>query len=216
MKRIHAVTAGLFTALLAGGAVAAELSLYTAPNFRGSEMTLHGDTYNLDRTGFNDRSGSVIVRSGRWEVCTDANFGGYCAVLGPGEYSLLRDPLYNRISSARPIAQTAYDPGYYRYGSSDRYIERSYVQDERGRYGALEMYTLPGFRGQTMRFDSNAATLDKRITEDGVSSIVIREGTWELCTGLDFSGTCRIYEPGRYPRLGSFEGAPIGSVRRVG
>ncbi len=44
----------------------------------------------------------------------------------------------------------------------------------------------------------------------------MREGVWELCTGIDNNGTCRVYEPGRYPRLGSFEGAPIGSLRRIG
>src|SRR5438045_3020387 len=87
MKSISLVRASVLAALtLAGGAYAAEMTLYTNPNFRGNDLTLSGEARNLERSGFNDRTESLIVRSGRWEVCTDANFGGYCAVLGPGDY----------------------------------------------------------------------------------------------------------------------------------
>jgi hypothetical protein len=214
MKRISLISAGIAAALLTGGAYAAELTLFDDAHFRGPDITLRGDANNLDRF-FNDRTSSVIVRSGRWELCTDADFRGHCAVFGPGEYPQLRDPLHDRVSSARVIAPTAaYEPGY-RYGYYDR-GERYGRVEERSRYGALEMYTLPGFRGSTMKFDSSAATLDRRAIDEGVGSLVVREGVWEVCTGLDFNGTCRVYEPGRYPRLGGFEGAPIGSLRRIG
>ena len=90
------------------------------------------------------------------------------------------------------------------------------VVEPRSRYSALEVYTMPGFRGSTMKFDGAATTLDTATTTEGVSSLIVREGVWELCTGVDHSGSCRVYEPGRYPRLGSFEGSPVGSLRRVG
>jgi len=214
------VLAGL---MLAGGAYAAEMTLFTGPNFRGSDLTLSGEVRNLERSGFNDRTESVIIRSGRWEVCTDADFGGYCTVLGPGDYRMLDSPLLRRISSAREIAPLAY--GERRYYSSNEPYPRVYetpvpvypqVVEPRARYSALEVYSLPGFRGGTMRFDGNATTLDRATTDEGVSSLIVREGVWELCTGVDHSGSCRVYEPGRYPRLGSFEGAPVGSLRRVG
>jgi hypothetical protein len=215
MKATSFVRAGVASALmLAGVAYAAEMTLYTAPNFNGAQMTVQGAATNLERTGFNDRTESVIVRSGRWEVCTDANYSGYCAVMGPGEYSLLSGPLFRRVSSAREVASTAYiEERYPRYSATDRYyVPPSY--EDRGRYSALEVYTLPGFRGSSMKFDRNATSLDTRTDE--LSSLVVREGVWEICTGLDYNGHCRVYEPGRYPRLGSFEGARIGSLRRVG
>jgi hypothetical protein len=208
--------------MLAGGAYAAEMTLFTGPNFRGADLTINGAANNLERSGFNDRAESVIVRSGRWEVCSDADYAGHCAVLGPGDYRLLDGPLYRRISSAREIAPIAYDERrYYRPGAYEPYppVVQAYppvVQEPRSRYSALEVYSLPGFRGSTMRFDGAATTLDRAATYDGVSSLIVREGTWELCTGVDHSGSCRVYEPGRYPRLGSFEGTPVGSLRRIG
>jgi hypothetical protein len=126
----------------------------------------------------------------------------------PGDYRVLDGPLYRRISSARELAPIAYE---------ERRYPRAYAGEERGRYSALEVYTLPGFRGSTMRFDGSATTLDNATTSiEGVSSLVVREGVWELCTGLEGRGSCRVYEPGRYPRLGSFEGAPVNSLRRIG
>ena len=228
MKSTSILRASILSGLvLAGGAYAAEMTIYTGPNLRGEGITLNGVTNDLDRTGFNDRAESILVRSGRWEVCSDANFSGYCAVLGPGEYRRLDSPLFRGVSSAREVAPYAYDDRYYRYGYNESYpravepyprviepVPR--VIEPRSRYSALETYTLPGFRGSTMRFDANATTLDTASTDEGVSSLIVREGVWELCTGTNHAGSCRVYEPGRYPRLGSFEGAPVGSLRRIG
>jgi uncharacterized protein YcfJ len=59
---------------------------------------------NFERFGFNDRSSSVVVDRGRWEVCEDARFEGRCVVLRPGSYDSLRGlGMENRISSVRPV-----------------------------------------------------------------------------------------------------------------
>src|SRR5258706_374158 len=80
----------------------------------------------------------------------------------------------------------------------------------------LTMFSGPDFRGRPMKFANSATTLDTRATDEGISSLIVREGVWEICTGIDNNGACRVYEPGRYPRLGNFEGAPVGSLRRIG
>jgi hypothetical protein len=143
--------------------------------------------------------------------------------MSPGEYRLLDSPLLRRVSSARELAPLAYDDRrYYRsYGAYEAYprvVEPAVIAPAiiEPRYSALEVYTLPGFRGSTMRFDGGASALNRTVTSQGVSSLIVREGVWELCTGMDHTGSCRVYEPGRYPRLGSYEGAPVGSLRRVG
>jgi hypothetical protein len=74
-----------------GNASAAEITLFEGPNFQGRSMTLRGEADNLDRTGFNDRTSSIIVRDGVWEVCVDAYFQGGCTRLQPGEYPQLVD-----------------------------------------------------------------------------------------------------------------------------
>jgi hypothetical protein len=135
MTRTYILRASVAAALaISGGAYAAELTMFSGPDFRGSDMTIHGGVPNLDRTGFNDRAESIIVRSGRWEVCSDANFSGYCAMFGPGDYRILEGPLYRRISSAREreVAPLAYDERrYYRYGTNG-----DYIPDDRGRDSA--------------------------------------------------------------------------------
>ena len=76
--------------LAATAALAGEITLYENPGFQGRRMTLRGTTPDLDRTQFNDRAESIVVREGVWEVCTDARFSGRCVRLQPGEYPSLR------------------------------------------------------------------------------------------------------------------------------
>jgi hypothetical protein len=122
------------------------------------------------------------------------------------------------LVSALALAGCAtYDEQPYRTADGVRYAPYSpdpYAAG--GRYRALEIYSLPDFRGDTMKFDADGISLDKMIANDGVGSLVIREGRWELCTGARLQGYCRVYEPGRYSRLGTMEGAPVNSLRRVG
>src|SRR5438093_679449 len=100
-----ALAAGLV--LATGAALAGEITLYERPGFQGRSMTLRNNMPDLDRTRFNDRAESIVVRDGVWEVCTDARYGGRCARLQPGEYPTLDGPLNDRISSAREVAQYA-------------------------------------------------------------------------------------------------------------
>ena len=75
----------------ATAALAGEIILYENPGFQGRRMTLRGTMSDLDRTQFNDRAESIVVRDGVWEVCTDARFSGRCVRLQPGEYPNLQD-----------------------------------------------------------------------------------------------------------------------------
>lgn len=79
--------------------------LYEGHDFEGRSFPLSRDVVrNLDRTGFNDRAGSLRVDSGYWVFCSDANFEGECRTFGPGEYPNLPRELDRRISSGRLIA----------------------------------------------------------------------------------------------------------------
>ncbi len=86
----------------------AQITFYEDEGFRGRAFSTSQQIQNLDRSGFNDRASSVIVDRGRWEVCTDARFGGNCVVLRKGSYDSLSGlGLNDRISSVRPANQNA-------------------------------------------------------------------------------------------------------------
>lgn len=84
------------------------LELYEHDDFGGRVFRASGPVANLQPEGFNDTASSAQVRSGRWEVCTDADYRGRCVVLEPGSYRHLRErDLNDSISSLRPLAPVA-------------------------------------------------------------------------------------------------------------
>ena len=85
-RGMAALIAGWALFAASHAAQAAELTLYENADFGGRQLTLRGWTPNIGVTGFNDRTSSIVVSSGRWEVCTDVAFNGNCAVIGPGNY----------------------------------------------------------------------------------------------------------------------------------
>ena len=133
--------------------VAAQLTLFEHDGFRGHHVTASHSIDNFANSGFNDSASSVEVRSGTWEICTDAYFEGRCVVLRPGTYpSLGSIGLNDRISSVRPVDQ--YGSTYERDYGKGRYADRRYgAQDYYGsRDGAQYYYSGPRdreyYRGQ--------------------------------------------------------------------
>jgi hypothetical protein len=90
-------------ALAAASATAsAQVTFFEHDGFRGRSFTSDRSIVDFARFGFNDRASSVIVRSGHWELCDDARFGGRCVVLRPGRYpSLSAMGMNDRVSSVR-------------------------------------------------------------------------------------------------------------------
>lgn len=155
----HSLTAALVAGALSlahAGAAAGEVTLFTETRFAGGDVTFNSAVPDLARIGFNDRASSVVVRSGRWELCEHANFGGECFVLERGDYAQMRG-MNDRISSLREIEGRDRDPrrrgweagrdgdgpdwregGRYDVGQSGQYDEREggrYDEREGGRYG---------------------------------------------------------------------------------
>jgi hypothetical protein len=84
----------------------AQVVLYEREGFRGRSVVVDKEMRNLDRRGFGDRTASVVVERGRWEVCEQPRFQGRCAVLRRGNYDNLRGSgLEWNISSIRPARE---------------------------------------------------------------------------------------------------------------
>jgi uncharacterized protein YcfJ len=82
----------------------AQITLYDHDNFEGRSFNAMNDVVSLQRYEFNDKTSSIIVSGGRWEVCEDSSFHGRCMVLRPGRYTTLRGSgLDNRITSVRLV-----------------------------------------------------------------------------------------------------------------
>lgn len=197
-------------ALAAGAAQAAEITVFKQPQFTGQQLTLHGDSANLAGAGFQDQISSIVVRSGRWQLCTRPDFRGACVVLDRGEYPKLAQDMNHRIESAREIGHLA---------QNDR-ADRRYAEAEPGfahgyRRGAVELFPGPEFRGPSVWLDHSVAQLDERLLERGVSSIVVHGGRWQACTRPGFEGRCEVLEPGSYGDLGRLDNR-VSSLRRLG
>lgn len=85
----------------------AQITFYEHEGFRGRTFSASRQVNNFMRFGFNDLASSVVVDSGRWEVCDDEQFEGRCVVLRRGSYeSLSQLGMNDRISSVRPVSQS--------------------------------------------------------------------------------------------------------------
>jgi hypothetical protein len=206
LTRLTSATLLLATsALFAAAAHAGEVTLYTDDNFGGRSITLGGTTPDLVRQGFNDRTSSVIVRSGAWELCQHADFGGRCIVLQRGEYRKL-EGFNDQVTSAREV------------GDRDRGDRGDH--GGRGEHGSggrgepIVLFAQARFGGRHVEPRGDTRRLDDYDFNDKTGSVIINDGRWELCDDADFRGHCIVLNPGRYEFLDDMNNR-ISSVRRV-
>ena len=102
-KRLH-VLAPAALALAMTSAWAGQITLYERPDFNGPYFAVNDRIETVARQGtFEDTASSIVVRDGRWEVCTEAYFRGRCTELLPGSYPQMSVSLNGRIASARQV-----------------------------------------------------------------------------------------------------------------
>ncbi len=81
-----------------------DIELFEHDDFQGRKFSANADVTDLQPKNFNDLASSVMIYSGQWEICTDANFGGRCVVYGPGQYPRLVG-LNDQFSSFRRVGR---------------------------------------------------------------------------------------------------------------
>ena len=189
-------------ALLASAALAGEITLFERQDFQGRRLHIRDTMSNLDRTDFNDRAASIIVREGVWEVCSDARFNGRCARLQPGEYPNLQGTLDRSISSVREVVYAAPAPAYVAPGA--------------GGQPRAVLYSGPGMSGQTFEIDRDVVrNLDRAGFNDRAASLTVLGGYWIFCSDANFEGDCRTFGSGDYPNLPFDLNRKISSGRRI-
>jgi hypothetical protein len=221
MKR-YALTAA--AALLFAGAAHAQVTefvIYKQPDFKGPQQVIKGEV-NILENGFAREGESLVVRGGYWEACTEDRFKGSCRVYDPGQYARLGD-FSRRIVSVRflgtdrNVAKREAD----RIAANERAALHNDRQerdsrDDRGRYrhGSLELFGREGFNGRSIHVDDNVPDLYARRFDGRASSLIVHEGTWQLCSRQDFEGQCRTFGPGEYPRLAGLDDR-VTSIRQI-
>lgn len=239
MPRMKAVCAALLAAAgFAGAAQSASITIYKQPNFTGGQVTLNATTPSLAPHGIMDQASSLVV-DGQWEVCSQPNFAGDCRVLAPGRYATLEQVLNHRLESVRPAdgKRVTYDANREPLGrdvakrDDDRRDARRDDDRRDGRRdddrrdgrrdgdrwagrdrGSIDIFPGADFRGRPMRVERDAETL-AQLTDRG-SSVIVHEGTWQLCSQNYFEGQCRTFEPGRYRSLGRLDNS-VASAKQV-
>jgi hypothetical protein len=212
------VFTGAALAVLASSAIAGEITLYQNRDFRGDTLTLRRAAPDLTRTGFNDRAGSVDVRDGVWEACSDANFRGNCTRLGPGRYDRIEDALNDRIGSVRELvgvsmappprvatAPVVTAPVVTAPAATPPVVTESppVVAPPGPR---LTLFSQPGFAGSGVEITETHGNLQQIPMYNGASAVIVYGGTWRLCTRQYYRGECADFAPGRYDSLGRLNG----------
>lgn len=117
MKRWVAAMAGLVVMGQAGAALAGSVTLFSEPYFRGERITIHDNIDSLAKLPpWNDRTRSLIVNSGTWEVCKDKKYD-HCRTLMDGarvaDVAEVKN-LRGGVSSLREVGRRKdWDGGHY-------------------------------------------------------------------------------------------------------
>lgn len=186
-KPLLPLTAAALAAVLAWPSAtrAAPIELYEQPQFQGMALGLDRANPNLADYGFDNKASSVVVRSGSWELCTEAQFRGSCLVLGPGQHATLPPGLQRSLSSVRPKDGPAPDDSA---GDPN---------------AAVVLYDDGDYGGKSLAVNGAIASLGKVGMGDRVSSVDVRRGIWQLCEDSNYQGSCITLEPGRHHLSGA-------------
>lgn len=99
---MHKILAAVALGAACSAVWAGDITLYTREQLGGPAITLHEAAPDLDLQGFNDKTSSVIVHKGTWQVCAEKHYKGKCRILPEGEYAELKG-FNDVISSVREV-----------------------------------------------------------------------------------------------------------------
>lgn len=82
--------------------------------------------------------------------------------------------------------------------------------------GEIILFEYPDFGGRRITLRGAVSNFDPSGFNDRASSMVIRDGYWELCTDAYFRGRCATFGPGEYRGLAPQFTDTISSAREIG
>jgi hypothetical protein len=79
----------------------------------------------------------------------------------------------------------------------------------------LTLYEGQNFQGRSITLRGEARDLDQTSFNDRASSLVVRDGVWQVCSDSQFRGNCATLQPGEYPVIENGLDRRISSAREV-
>lgn len=179
-----------------------DLVLHEHADFGGRRLGLDRAVRDLGDRGFNDTASALAIRSGRWELCRHADFGGDCRVYGPGRHRL-DGGMNDEVSSVRPA-------GGFGGGGGSGGGGGGWGGGNGGR--GVTLIDGDQRRPSDVRVDEAVANLRDLDFNDRADTVIVHGGRWELCTDARFRGQCASFGPGRHRLPPSLAGA-VSSLR---
>ena len=81
--------------------------------------------------------------------------------------------------------------------------------------GEITLYRSSDFQGDTLTLQRAAPDLERTGFNDTASSVIVRNGVWEVCTEPYYHGNCTQLRAGEYNRMAGTLDDPIASAREI-
>ncbi len=144
------------------------ITVFKDKDFKGTTQTFQYDVSNLAGLGFNDEISSLRIGPGEtWEICEHANYQGRCVAVTGEERDLKQNNWNDMISSFRRVGGGQPGPTP---PTGDWYIV---------------IFDQTNFRGNPTNYSTTQSNINKR-----AYSLTVGKGTWEICSGANFTGKC--------------------------
>jgi hypothetical protein len=168
--------------------------LYDDPLFTGRSVTVKDAVDNLRSMNFHDRTESVRVVAGTWELCAEPGYRR-CQTVDGDVAHLSTLGLNKKLSSVRPVGR---DEG----GGGD--YPPTYPSEAR-----LVLFEDEGYRGPSLAIDTATTNLGRF---GRARSLQVISGTWLVCDGPRFTGRCEqvsssVPDLDRWGRTGTIRSA---------
>lgn len=179
----------------------AAVVVYEHAGGAGRSLNVVANIGNLESVGFNDEISSIEVRRGQWVFCEHADFKGKCITLGPGRHSI--ETYFNDAISSIRSADGAGGTWSNNGGWSNGNVA-----------GMVSVFEHIDQGGRSLAVNGPMTDLSRNGFNDEISSIEIRQGTWQFCSDADFAGRCITLGAGRH-NVDKVMNDEISSIRQV-
>jgi hypothetical protein len=179
----------------------APVVVYEHAGGAGRSLNVVASMANLDSVGFNDEISSIEIRRGQWMFCEHADFRGKCITLGPGRHSI--ETYFNDAISSIRMA----DGGNSGWNNNGGWNSGTAS-------GLVTVFEHSDQNGRSLAVNGAMADLSRNGFNDTISSVDIRQGTWQFCSDAEFGGRCITLGVGRH-NMDAMMNDEISSIRQV-